>query len=156
MPSTVTYLLWIEVALVAIVAVLALVWALRGAKLRRVKPGSQIIVGLLPFVAVWGVLAVTGLALNPIFAVIAVVVGAGIGFLVARRAPLVPYAGRTVVKPSAVSGWVSAVAWVLVGASVAFLGPNSVSAALLIALLGAAMSFAETMTHAIRGRGVTA
>ena len=153
MQSVATYLTWIELALVVIVALLAVVWAIRLSKPRRVKPPSQHVVGVFPFLMVWAVLYITGLALNVIWAIVALVVGIGLGYLVARGSRPVRYKDHWVVKPSPVPPWSSAVAWVLVAIAVAFLGPSAVSVSLLLVILAAAMALSGTILDALRSRG---
>jgi hypothetical protein len=152
MQNLASYLAWINLALVILVAVLALIWALRMSRRRRVKPASQIVLGLLPFVAMWGVLYISGLSLNPIWAVVAVVLGIGLGYLVSRSAEYASVSGRWAVKPSAAPPWVSAIGWMLVAIAVAFFGPSAVSATLLVPLLGATMWLTETVMHALGAR----
>ncbi len=152
MQSLATYLFWIELALVVLVAVLAVLWAVKSSKPRWVKPAGQIVVGLLPFLAIWAVLAIAGLTLNAIWAAVALVAGIGLGYLVSRSAEYADVSGRWAVKPSAAPPWISAVGWVLVAVAVAFFGSSTVSATLLVPLLGAAMSLTETVMHAVDAR----
>jgi len=147
----VTYAQWGLVAFAALFAVLS---AVRGSKTHVVKPAILIITAALPFLGAFVVMSLGGFGVSAVYAVVAIAVGAGIGFVLGRSAKYGTSDGRTVVKPSPVAPWLVAVTWILLLVAIMFVTANAASAAMLLLLLALAMGLTETVLHVVGARAV--
>lgn len=150
------YVLWIEIGVTVLSAVLLLVWALKESKPRFVRPARSVVTALLLIAAAVVVSRVAGYALPPLWTAGAAVVGAVAGVILGRGAGIGSYEGRAVVKPSALIVWLTALAWMDVAASVALVGPNAATLATVVALGCTAAGLAEAIMHFTRSRGAVA
>lgn len=147
------YVSWAEAGLAVLVVILALLAGMRAARPRYVR-GAAIAAPLLSAVVIVGVSVFGGFSLAPIFAVVAAVVGAGVGFLAGRAAKYGEHKGQRVVKPSPVVAWAGAVSWALIAVAIAFVGPNAASLMATVALGVAAMALVESVMHLSGARAV--
>jgi len=147
----VTYAQW---GLVVFAALFAVLGAVRGAKTHVVKPGFLIVTAVLPFVGALIVMSLGGFGVSTVYAVVALVIGAGIGFLLGRSAKYGTSDGKTIVKPSPVAPWLTAVTWILLLVAIMFVSANAASAAMLLLLLALATGLTDTILHVVGARAV--
>ena len=140
-----------EAALVGLVAVLAIVVAFASSGGRPLSVMRQILVLVMPIVGFGAALYFSGLALNAMWAAVALVAGLGFGFLSAGGSTYVRKGDKSGVKPARWSAWVYSVGVILFAAALVYGGPDSASAALLVVLIGASMQAAQAITELVRG-----
>lgn len=147
----VTYAQW---GLVVFAALFAVLGAVRGAKSHVVRPGFLIASAVLPFVGALVVMSLGGFSISPAYAVVVIAIGAGIGFLLGRSVKYGMSDGKTVVRPSPVAPWLTAVTWILLLVAIMFVTADAASAAMLLLLLALVMGLTETILHVVGARAV--
>ncbi len=148
----VTYAQW---GLVAFAALFAVLGAVRGSKAHVVKPALLIVSAVVPFLGAFVVMSLGGFGVSPVYAIVAIVIGAGIGFLLGRSVKYGTSDGKLIVKPSPVAPWLTAVTWILLLVAIMFVTANAASAAMLLLLLALAMGLTETILHVVRAPSPT-
>jgi len=124
---------WIRLGLLALIALLAFFAAFRLMRTRKFSTGKAITVVVLELVALVGTWFLTGASPSPVWLIVALAIGAVVGFLLGRSSK--PAEGEKL-KRSPVAATISAIAFIFAGMTLLF----GTSYLFSLALIGVALA----------------
>ena len=141
----------IKVAALVLVLLVDLLLLLVQSRTRRYSRGAEIARAVVAVVAFAGVWWVTGARITIVFAGLAAVIGLGLGYLSGSTSKYFDSAKGKAIKASMWPALVTVLGYTLVVVATLFGTAIIVSATLLVALLGTAMTVGASIAEGMRG-----